>query len=493
MGQEIVYCFGCQTRLLAADFERGDAVRFEDRVACAACAREHADSLPAPDRPPPPTTKTPRRGTSRRLASPTPRTGTRTLPDRAGPGGSRMGLAIGAGAVLLGIILVATLSSGGGGRNAPPPPDRTVSKPAPAPDPEPPPTPPLPPPRPTPPPGPDFDAQAAEVKEQTRPLAAEERFGAALDVLHAARGRHGEDAWTARIDRLTEELEGRIDALYADAERSAEEARRRDDADAEKIARDRVAKWGIRELEGRLEAHLASIRPTLDGVVTEGLVGYWKLDEGRGDTVKDLVDPAQTGRLKGNPAWTQGVLGGALRFDGVDDHVELPSTPALNRLHLKDYSIAAWFKPEDMPPGTDDANDAAYGVMIKAGRHVGVCYVHGRRFLMEHWITGGHPLAGTWSREYPPGKFYHLVGTVDFKAGRTLLYVNGRRAASKSWKTPGAPGLDLGRGPWRIGAASPGAKTWAWPAKGVIDDVRAYDRVLTAAEAAELYEAGRKR
>ncbi len=38
MGQEIVYCFKCLTRLSGADFERGTAVRHGHRIACKECA-----------------------------------------------------------------------------------------------------------------------------------------------------------------------------------------------------------------------------------------------------------------------------------------------------------------------------------------------------------------------------------------------------------------------------------------------------------------------
>jgi hypothetical protein len=37
--------------------------------------------------------------------------------------------------------------------------------------------------------------------------------------------------------------------------------------------------------------------------------------------------------------------------------------------------------------------------------------------------------------------------------------------------------------------AAPGAKTYAYPAKGVIDDVRLYRRALTAQEIADLAKA----
>jgi hypothetical protein len=46
MGNEIVYCVRCRGRLLAADFERGKAVRHADNPYCAGCLRELAFTLP---------------------------------------------------------------------------------------------------------------------------------------------------------------------------------------------------------------------------------------------------------------------------------------------------------------------------------------------------------------------------------------------------------------------------------------------------------------
>src|SRR5579859_7803402 len=46
MGNEIVYCVQCRTRLLAAEFDRGKAMRHGDHPYCAGCLREFASTLP---------------------------------------------------------------------------------------------------------------------------------------------------------------------------------------------------------------------------------------------------------------------------------------------------------------------------------------------------------------------------------------------------------------------------------------------------------------
>ena len=49
MGQEILYCFKCQTRLLGSDFERGKAFRVDSQAACPDCVRDLLAHLPDPD------------------------------------------------------------------------------------------------------------------------------------------------------------------------------------------------------------------------------------------------------------------------------------------------------------------------------------------------------------------------------------------------------------------------------------------------------------
>lgn len=56
-----------------------------------------------------------------------------------------------------------------------------------------------------------------------------------------------------------------------------------------------------------------------DTYVEEGLVSYWRFDEGSGRKAKDSAG-ANDGSIVG-VGWVDGVRGKALRFDGADDHV----------------------------------------------------------------------------------------------------------------------------------------------------------------------------
>ena len=52
---------------------------------------------------------------------------------------------------------------------------------------------------------------------------------------------------------------------------------------------------------------------------TDGLVGAWLLDEGKGEAVTDSSDNGLDGKIaKGKPKWVDGKFGGAMEFGGAD-------------------------------------------------------------------------------------------------------------------------------------------------------------------------------
>jgi hypothetical protein len=155
----------------------------------------------------------------------------------------------------------------------------------------------------------------------------------------------------------------------------------------------------------------------------------------------------------------------------------------------------AWFKPEDVPPGTEAQNNANYGIVVKQGWHEGIYYTHEKKFGMDHWLKGEkadkEEAAGTESdSEFEPGRFHHVVGVVDQAAGKTTIYVNGRQEGSDDFDAKRKP-RDFEGATWKIGIAEPDSDEWSWPAKGLIDDVRLYSRALGEEQIGKIYEAGK--
>jgi hypothetical protein len=72
------------------------------------------------------------------------------------------------------------------------------------------------------------------------------------------------------------------------------------------------------------------------------LIAHWTFDEGSGLVAGDALG-LNDGALLDGPQWVAGTIGsGALRFDGVDDHVEVPSSPQMQV--SCDITFAGWFK-----------------------------------------------------------------------------------------------------------------------------------------------------
>ena len=72
---------------------------------------------------------------------------------------------------------------------------------------------------------------------------------------------------------------------------------------------------------------------------TDGLVGAWLLDDGKGETVTDSSDNGLDGKIaRGKPKWVDGKFGGAMEFGGAD----MVTVDDDNALDLAEFTIAAW-------------------------------------------------------------------------------------------------------------------------------------------------------
>lgn len=224
------------------------------------------------------------------------------------------------------------------------------------------------------------------------------------------------------------------------------------------------------------------------------LVGHWKLDDDKTGTVAaDASGRGANGKLVGDAKFGAGKAGGALQLDGKGGHVEIANSDDLDKVQEGSYSLAAWFKAEDVPAGKDAENNQSYGIVLKTGWHLGLSYTNDKKFTMTHWIATDKPLepqwvgAGAWDQDYEPGEWYHLVGVVDRAAGTVKLYLNGEEKGAGEFAA-NAAARKYEKTTWKIGVGNPGADQYAWPAKGLVDDVRIYNKALGAAEVKGLYE-----
>jgi hypothetical protein len=242
--------------------------------------------------------------------------------------------------------------------------------------------------------------------------------------------------------------------------------------------------WGKRkefdELRAELEAAVARSKEP------PGLVGHWPLDDVVDGRVADRSTNGLTAAVKGKAQAVPGRIGGGLEFDGSGGHVELPKAAALNRLQDGSYTIAVWYRPAETPKGASSKDNGwAHGLVVKPGHHEGLSYATGGRLAMGHWVTSGQA-AAVGGKTFEAGRFLHLAGVVDRDAGEVRLFVDGRREAAKGFEK-GATARDFGGRAWCVGIALPGGKEYRWPAKGVVDELRIYERALPDDEVKALF------
>ena len=201
---------------------------------------------------------------------------------------------------------------------------------------------------------------------------------------------------------------------------------------------------------------------------TGGLLAWWKLDEGAGETIADASGNDHSGVLVGDPTWTDGVTGAALEFDGDGDYVDLGNAGDFDIVHQ--ITLCAWVKV--------NAFDTDWQAIIAKGdtawrlsRDQGNNLHFGCTGLWPEWVRG--------SVDVNDGQWHHVAGVYD--GGELRLYIDGKLDVSA--RTQGS--INVNTFSVYIGgnAEEPG-RDW----NGLIDDVRIYNYALSEPEVLTLME-----
>jgi hypothetical protein len=188
------------------------------------------------------------------------------------------------------------------------------------------------------------------------------------------------------------------------------------------------------------------------------LVGHWKLDDGTGSaSAADASGNGHTGTLTNmdpNAGWVPGRTGGALEFDGTDDYVETTSFSTPNRI----LTMSAWIKPNTVT-GTQTVIQYQNHLMQLNGDKVNVFWTGGINHNTASNLASGH--------------WYHIVGIIDGANDLVSIYRNGILALQESDAFLNNNSVS---GTLRVGEDF----------NGQIDDVRLYNRILTAEEIQKL-------
>jgi len=221
----------------------------------------------------------------------------------------------------------------------------------------------------------------------------------------------------------------------------------------------------IAELEERV-----SFLETLHGlpfVWEAGLMGYWKFDEGSGDTAFDTSGSNNNGTLMG-PTWVDGRYDMGLHFDGIDDYLLVNGSATLQV--SAPFTLELWAKV--------GGTTGSYQIMLDHGWNGNNSF-----YLMEFQPNGVVPQFAVFndasvngyavsSINVQIGDWVHLVGTYDKYAVR--IYVNGTLAGDNYL----TGGLNVTDKPINVGARS----DLNYYFNGTVDNVVIYNRALSAEE-----------
>jgi hypothetical protein len=200
--------------------------------------------------------------------------------------------------------------------------------------------------------------------------------------------------------------------------------------------------------------------------LTAGLVGWWTFDEGSGAIAYDSSDKGNDGTLHGPVEWTtDGKLSGALEFTGPYNYVLVPDDPSLSPTDA--ITIAAWINPSwtgnnRILQKSTEGSDDQYRLLKEGGNNIRFHIPPAANFE----VTGKLPPNGEWT---------HLAATYDGSMIR--VYFNGAVVGETAFSGK----MTTSNGPLFIGtkwSKAPAGDEF----NGILDDVRIYNRALSASE-----------
>jgi uncharacterized protein (TIGR03437 family) len=205
------------------------------------------------------------------------------------------------------------------------------------------------------------------------------------------------------------------------------------------------------------------------------LVGYWTFDEGTGTVVNDYSGGGTTGSWQGTLG-SQGTAGKvgpyAGNFDGTDNYVPIADPGSL---HPSVISVSLWFDIKSgnnmylLNKGNGTSTGSGYNVYVYGGNQPACWFYDGLGNLQDLRM----------SETVSPNTWYHLVCTYDNASLR--MYVNGvfNSSLNASGFATSNRELDI--------SVDDGIQNFS----GLIDDVRIYNRSLSASEIRAIYNGGK--
>ncbi len=204
----------------------------------------------------------------------------------------------------------------------------------------------------------------------------------------------------------------------------------------------------------------------------KGLVGYWSFDEGKGTVANDASKKRNVGGIVG-AKWVTGVIGSALEFNGVNDYVNIRSPGS--GITDKAVSVEAWIQ------STGNNVNANLVFAGPESLDFGI-WIQGGRFFAGVWNSVGTQYSAISPDSPTPDEWYHVAMTCDFDTRKVVrFYINGKLNCTSS-----ATGTAIrsAHTTMDIGGRTPNASYF----KGIIDEVKIFNRALSEEEIKKPYD-----
>lgn len=204
----------------------------------------------------------------------------------------------------------------------------------------------------------------------------------------------------------------------------------------------------------------------------DNLLSYYKLDETSG-TVLD-AEGTNDGTNNGATPNVTGKLGTAYSFDGTNDYIDMNDVLDTG---TGAYSVSGWFKTSDtgvfkqIVGKTEAAASSSWEIRVTSSNT-----------LNASFREGASADSVTTSTTVTDGSFHFFVLTRPASGGTVKLYLDAEAAitaTNNSRNTDNAFDFRIGRTNNNI-----------FPFNGTIDEIGVWDKELSAAEVAELYNSG---
>jgi len=216
----------------------------------------------------------------------------------------------------------------------------------------------------------------------------------------------------------------------------------------------------------------------LPSSLSEGLVGYWKMDESSSPAV-DSSGNGNNGTWIGTADDDSGKFGNAISLDGNSGYIEIGSTAPVNE-SAGTYSV--WIYPETVGERRHIIYAGENGDGWGSHNELHLSLENNNTVGLYHYNGSGYNIQLSTSLA-TINQWYYLTATWDGNTSTANLYINGELKATDSSVTA------VSKTGWlnkiRIGVSNnPNGRYF----DGKIDEVRIYNRALSPAEVRALYE-----